>query len=224
MVLPTPLFRWRQIYLQPPRYCVGYSNLCKKLNNKLLQGGGFFGVAGGNWGRLGAPQQQPPPATSRAINPRQHRPKDLSKPRRDILPHRDQVLWGHQTSEPAERRKGTAQRPLQHSPRSPRCSPQSSFWVWAAPSTTPILWSLSRNRVSILKELRSLPPSSMCTLWTLLLTCPYQTCLFQYCYQLLPGAGFRPSLQHSWSPLIFPSFSRWRSFTILGTEVAPFLN
>jgi len=41
--------------------------------------------------------------------------------------------------------------------------------VWAAPSTTPTLWSLSRNWVSILKELRSLPPSSMCTPWTLLL-------------------------------------------------------
>ena len=46
---------------------------------------------------------------------------------------------------------------------------QSSFWVWAAPSTTLTLWSLSRNWVSILKKLRRLPPSSMCTLWTLLL-------------------------------------------------------
>jgi len=40
--------------------------------------------------------------------------------------------------------------------------------------------------------------------------------------QISPGAGFRPSLQPSWSPLIFPSFSRWRIFTILGTKVAPF--
>jgi len=45
----------------------------------------------------------------------------------------------------------------------------SSFWVWVAPSTTLTLWSLSRNWVLILKELRSLPLSSMCTLWTLLL-------------------------------------------------------
>jgi len=36
--------------------------------------------------------------------------------------------------------------------------------VRAAPSTTPTPWSLSRNWVLILKELRSLPPSSMCTL------------------------------------------------------------
>jgi len=33
---------------------------------------------------------------------------------------------------------------------------------------------------------------------------PYQTCPFQYCYQLSLGAGFRPSLQPSWSPLVFP--------------------
>ena len=39
----------------------------------------------------------------------------------------DQVLWGHQTLEPAERRKGTAQRPLQHSPRSLRYSPHHPF-------------------------------------------------------------------------------------------------
>ena len=72
------------------------------------------------------------------------------------------------------------------------------------------LWSLSRNWVLILKELRSLPPSSMCTLCLqapcALWCCPYQTFLFQYCYQLSSGAGFRPSLQPSWSPLIFPPF------------------
>ena len=42
-------------------------------------------------------------------------------------PCRDQVLWGHQTSEPAERRKGTAQIPSQHSPRSLRYSPHHPF-------------------------------------------------------------------------------------------------
>ena len=45
----------------------------------------------------------------------------------------------------------------------------SSSWVWVAPSTTLTLWSLSRNWVLIFKELRSLPPSSMCTLWNSLL-------------------------------------------------------
>jgi len=63
------------------------------------------------------------------------------------------------------------------------------------------LWSLSRNWVSIVRELRSLPPSSMCTLWILLL---HLSIPFQYYYQLSSGAGFKPSLQPSWSPLIFP--------------------
>ena len=42
----------------------------------------------------------------------------------------------------------------------------SSFWVWAAPSTTPTLWSLSKNWVSILKELGSLlqAPCAFCEL------------------------------------------------------------
>jgi len=75
----------------------------------------------------------------------------------------------------------------------------SSFWVWVAPSTTLTLWSLLRNWVLILKEVRSMPQA----LYTLYF-CPYQTCPFQYCYQLSSGAGFRPSLQPSWSPLIFP--------------------
>ena len=47
----------------------------------------------------------------------------------------------------------------------------SSFLVWAAPSTTLTLWS-SRNWVLMLKEIRSLPPSSMCTLLTSLLNLP----------------------------------------------------
>ena len=70
------------------------------------------------------------PAISTATSPRQHRPKDLSKPRRD------QVLWRHQTSEPAERRKGTAQRLLQHLSKAPPLLSTSSFWVWVAPSKT----------------------------------------------------------------------------------------
>ena len=82
----------------------------------------------------------------------------------------------------------------------------SSFWVWVAPFTTFTLWSLSRNCVLILKELRSLPPSSMCTLWTLPLnlSIPDVPFVVYYCHQLSSGAGFRPSLQPSWSPLIFP--------------------
>jgi hypothetical protein len=41
-------------------------------------------------------------------------------------------------------------------------------------------------------------------------------------YQVSIGAGFRPSLQPSWFPLIFLSFSRWRSFTVLVTKRGSF--
>ena len=44
----------------------------------------------------------------------------------------------------------------------------------------------------------------MCTLWTLLLNLSIPVCPFQYCFQPSSGAGFRPSLQSSWSPLTFP--------------------
>ena len=65
---------------------------------------------------------------------------------------------------------------------------------------------LSFGLVLILEELRSLPQSSTYSLSTTLLInfCPYQTCYFQYCYQLSLEACLRPSLQPSRSPLIFP--------------------
>jgi len=69
-----------------------------------------------------------PPATSRATNPRQHQPKDLSKSRRDI--HLVEIKYCEDTrpqNQPAERRKGTAQRSLQHSPRSLCYSPHHPF-------------------------------------------------------------------------------------------------
>ena len=55
-------------------------------------------------------------------------------------------------------------------------------------------------------------PSSMCTLWTLLLNLsipdvPFpvlSSTFFQYYHQLSSGADFRPNLQPSWSLMIFP--------------------
>jgi len=71
------------------------------------------------------------PATySTATNPRQHRPKDLNKTRRNI--HLVEIKYCEDTRpqnqlNTAKRRKGTAQRPLQHSPRSLRYSPHHPF-------------------------------------------------------------------------------------------------
>jgi len=69
-----------------------------------------------------------PPATSRATNPRQHRPKDLSKPRRDI--HLVEIKYCEYTRPQNQlnaAKDETAQRPLQHSPRSLRYSPHHPF-------------------------------------------------------------------------------------------------
>ena len=174
-------------------------------------------MAGGNGGRLGEPQQhrqplvQPPTPDSTDLK------TSLNKTRRDIHLVEIKVLWGHQTSKPAECRIGTAQRPLQHSPRSLRYSPHHPFWVWAALSTTLTLWCLSRNWVWILKELRSLPPSSMCTLWTLLLNLSIPDVPFPVLLSTLKepvaGQACNPLNPHWY----FLSFSRWRSFTVLGT-------
>ena len=98
-------------------------------------------------------------------------PKDLSKHQRDI--HLVEIKYWEDTR-PQNQLNAAKEQHKDH------CNilqvrslylllSTSSFWVWAAPSTTPTLWSNIKNRVSILKELRSLPPSSMCTLWTLLL-------------------------------------------------------
>jgi hypothetical protein len=66
-----------------------------------------------------------PPATSRATNPRQHRPKDLSKPRRDI--HLVEIKYCEDTR-PQNQLNAAKERHKDIS--------TSSFWAWAAPSTT----------------------------------------------------------------------------------------
>ena len=71
------------------------------------------------------------------------------------------VLWGHSTAEPAERRAGTALRPLLHPSRSLRHSPHHPYWEWVAPPTTITRWSLLRSWVVIFKELRNSLPSFM---------------------------------------------------------------
>ena len=69
-----------------------------------------------------------PPAASRATNPRQHRPKDLSKPRRDI--HLVEIKYCEDTipqNQLNAAKEQLAQKSLQHSPRSLRYSPHHPF-------------------------------------------------------------------------------------------------
>jgi len=70
--------------------------------------------------------------SSTASHQQSHQPQTASaqRPQQSSAwhpPRWDQVLWGQQTSEPVERRKGTAQRPMQHSPRSLYYSPHHPF-------------------------------------------------------------------------------------------------
>jgi len=83
----------------------------------------------------------------------------------------------------------------------------SSFWVWAVPSTTLTLWSLSKNWVSVLrvKKLASkLHVHSVNFAAKLVHTRRALSSTVINSHQ--ERAGFRPSLQPSWSPLIFPFF------------------
>jgi len=83
MALPTPLPKYRQIYLQPPRFVLVTPTAAKtqKLQTNV---GGWVLRSGREQLRETGSIPAAPPATSKATNPRQHQPKDLSKPRRDI--------------------------------------------------------------------------------------------------------------------------------------------
>ena len=75
-----------------------------------------------------------PPATSRATNPRQHRPKDCSKTRRDN--HLVEIKFCEDTR-PQNQLNAAKE---QHKDnciilQEPPLLSTSSFWVWAAPST-----------------------------------------------------------------------------------------
>jgi len=125
-------------------------------------------VAGGNWGRLGAPQQHLQPLASTVTNPRQHQPKDLNKTRRDIhlveIRYCEDTRPQNQLNAAKEQHKGLCNI-LQGA------SVTLHIILLGVGGTFYNTHTLKpfKNWVSILKELRSLPPSSVCTLWTLLL-------------------------------------------------------
>jgi len=112
-------------------------------------------------------------------------------------------VWGHwtsgnQLSAAQEQLKGSA--PSFKEPPSPSTP---SPWTLVATSATNARGSHSRTWALYLKwvenfasELHKASCQSCCLIF------PYQTCSYQYYYQLSSGAGFRSSLQSSWSPLI----------------------
>jgi hypothetical protein len=76
-----------------------------------------------------------PPATSRATNPRHHRPEDLSKQRRDI--HLVEIKYFETPDLRTSRtpQKNSTKISATFSMEPPLLS-TSSFWVWVALSTT----------------------------------------------------------------------------------------
>ena len=108
-------------------------------------------MAGSNWGRLGAPQQhrQPPvePPTPDSTDPKTSAnlgvTSTLSRSSTVRIPDL-RTSWTPQRNSTKTSATFSKEPPLLS---------KSSFWVWAAPSTTLTLWSLSRNWFLILKEL-----------------------------------------------------------------------
>ena len=72
-----------QIYLQPPGIVLVTPTSAKTRKQQTMAGGWVLRSGRGQLRETGSTPAAPP-ATGRATNPRQHRPKDLSKPRRDI--------------------------------------------------------------------------------------------------------------------------------------------
>jgi len=132
-----------------------------------MKGGELLGVAGGNWGHLehfnrtASFHQQTHLLLTAPTWKSQHSLTWQS-------PHQYHTVrtLDRRTSWAPRRNSIKASAPFFKEPPLPS---KPSFWGWVTPCTAITRWSLSRNWVSILKELRSLPPSSMCTLWTLLL-------------------------------------------------------
>jgi hypothetical protein len=138
------------------------------------------------------------PATSTATNPRQHRPKDLSKPRRGI--HLVEIKYGEDTR-PQNQLNAAKE---QH-------KDLCNILQGASVTLHIILLGVGGTiyNTHTLKPFKELGLDSQrvkklasklhvhSVKFAAKLACPYQTCPSQYCYQLSSGAGFRPSLQPS---------------------------
>ena len=179
-------------------------------------------MARGNWGSRSTPAAQP--ATSRAtnVNPRQHRPKDLRKTRRDI--HLVKIKYCEDTRPQNQLNAAKEQhKELCNIVQGASLLSTSSFWVWVAPSTTPTLWSpfkeLGLDSQRVKKLASKLHVHSVNFAANLVHTRrALSSTVINSHQEPVSGQACNPLDPH-W---FFLSFSRWRSFTVLGTKVAPF--
>jgi len=167
--------------------------LLDHISSKILVGEGFFGVAGGDWGRQGVPQQ--------------HRQQPADPPSPDSTDPKVSAFFKVTSTSSRSSKVRTlyliiSYVPCRNSTKTPATSFKEPplpftppFWEWAAPSTTITRWSLigSWSWFSESQEICFQASCPFCQLCCQ--TCPYQTCPFQHCYQLSSGNGFRSSLQ-----------------------------
>ena len=85
----------RNWYHTPQSYIHAQFAMSSQTQKQQTNVGGWVLRSGGGQLRETGSTSAAPPATSRATNPRQHRPKDLSKPRRDI--HLVEIMYCEDT-------------------------------------------------------------------------------------------------------------------------------
>ena len=102
------------------------------------------------------------------------------------------------------------------------------YWLFAQPMSVYAIWLAPLGPFCRAWTIRTLAvflwpsPNSMCTLWTLLLNLSIpdmlSSTIINSHQEPVSGQACNPLNSH-W---FFLSFLRWRSFTVLGTKVAPF--
>ena len=158
MDLFTSLFRKKKL---PPAIQKLYWLLLFAQRILTMEGGGFFGVAGANWGRLGAPQQRLPLSADRP-SPDSTHPKcsayfnvTSTSLRSSTVEHTDlRTSWAPRRTAQKSLHRRPNSRSLHYPPQYPigsgRHHPQHSHKI-----TSPI-----RLVSFTLRGLRNLPPSS----------------------------------------------------------------
>jgi hypothetical protein len=137
MALPTPLPR--SIYIDRftssrPDFVLVTPIAAKTRKQQTTAGGWVLRSGRGQLRKTGSTSAAPP-ATSTATNPRQHRPKDLSKTQRDI--HVVEIKCCEDTRPQNQLNAAKEQhKTFATFSKEPPLLSTSSFWVWAAPSTT----------------------------------------------------------------------------------------
>ena len=178
-------------------------NLACHMIFKAISKTGSLGSCVVSW--LGAPQQHRQPPVEPPTDPRQHRPKDLSKHRRDIylveIKYCEDTRPQNQLNAAKEQHKDLCNTLQGASVTIHIILLGVGSTIYNTHTLKPFK-DLGLDPQRVKKLASKLHVHSMNFAAKLVQT--RRALAFQYYYQLSSGAGFRPSLQPSWSPLIFP--------------------